>query len=270
MVFHESQKVGVIVMLTQIFEAGRDKCAQYFPVHLEASMILTEEEPDIEDVPVGVERSNIHRNDHDDEENNIHHRSGIPTNEKDHIYAGKTSDDNNFSANHANIQEGGCLNIGKVTLLESSFDYESQSEVRRFELTIGSESKIVWHFLFAGWAENDPIGLDYEALVELIRLSASKCAPDNPLVVHCSAGVGRTGTFIALDHLLGELESGHLLHAFDPETDPIFETVNRMREQRMMMVYNDAQMQIIYHVLREQAQRKLGTLPTTDENVYIE
>lgn len=220
MVFHESKDVAVIVMLTQTFEAGREKCAQYFPLNSEqASMILSEEKSD----PFVTDESS----------------QGEPP-----------------------------QNIGKVTLLESTFDAKSRSEIRKLELTIGSESKIVWHFLFAGWADySKPEGSDREALLELINLTASKSGgPDNPRVIHCSAGVGRTGTFIALDHLLRELESGQLLQVADPETDPVFETVNQMREQRMMMVYNEMQMQFIYEVLREQADIKLGKMPMPGQN----
>lgn len=164
-------------------------------------------------------------------------------------------------------QEEAPQDIGKVTLLESTFDAKSRSEIRKLELTVGSESKIVWHFLFAGWADySKPEGSDREALLELIKLSAAKSGPDNPRVVHCSAGVGRTGTFIALDHLLQELESGQLLQVADPETDPVFETVNQMREQRMMMVYNEMQMQFIYEVLREQTDIKLGKVSARNES----
>jgi protein-tyrosine phosphatase len=66
--------------------------------------------------------------------------------------------------------------------------------------------------------------------------------------------------------LLCELESGHLLDVKDPELDPVFETVNQMREQRMMMVYNEMQMQFIYEVLREQADSKLGKVPDHDSD----
>lgn len=152
--------------------------------------------------------------------------------------------------------------LGQIALVESQWDEESRSEVRKLELTLGSKTKTVWHYLFAGWADySKPEGDDREALLQLIRATGDKCTPDNPRVVHCSAGVGRTGTFIALDHLLQELESGALLKTVDsPETDdPIFETVNKMREQRMMMVYNEMQLQFIYEVLRERAQMKVGT-----------
>jgi protein-tyrosine phosphatase len=217
MVFHESQEVGVIVMLTQTFEAGREKCAQYFPLDTEqASMVLSTDKSDL-------------------------------------------------FFNVDEQTEPGVL--GKVTLLESTFDAKSRSEIRKLELSIGSKSKIVWHFLFAGWADySKPEGSDRQALLELIKLSASKSSLENPRIVHCSAGVGRTGTFIALDHLLCELESGHLLDVKDPELDPVFETVNQMREQRMMMVYNEMQMQFIYEVLREQADSKLGKVPDHDSD----
>lgn len=214
MVFHESTEVGVIVMLTQTFEGGREKCSQYFPLDLnQPAMALSAEESDP------------------------------------------------FVSDESDGQEDAGI-VGKVTLLETTFDPKAHSEIRKLELTIGSESKIVWHFLFAGWADySKPEGDDRQALLELITLSASKCSTDNPRVVHCSAGVGRTGTFIALDHLLRELESGQLLRVTDSETDPVFETVNQMREQRMMMVYNEMQMQFIYEVLRERTDVKLGKAP---------
>lgn len=211
MVFHESKDVGVIIMLTQTFEAGREKCAQYFPLYMEDDLMeLAAEDPD----PF---------------------------------------------VNNENDDQADSEVIGGVKLLEFTRDSTSRSEIRKLELTIGEKSKIVWHFLFAGWADHcKPEGADREALLELIALSASKCGLDNPRVVHCSAGVGRTGTFIALDHLLRELESGQLLQVTDPEADPVFDCVDEMRKQRMMMVYNELQMQFIYEVLREQTDIKLG------------
>ncbi|PYH93262.1 hypothetical protein BO71DRAFT_455297 [Aspergillus ellipticus CBS 707.79] len=210
MVFHESEDVGVIVMLTQTFEAGREKCAQYFPLNSDnPSMPLrrVEHEPDVND-------------EHQQADEDL---------------------------------------LGQVTLLETQWDPASRSEIRKLQLTLGSESKTVWHFLFAGWADySKPEGEDRDALLQLIRESGSKCSLANPRIIHCSAGVGRTGTFIALDHLLQELESGQLLGATDSEVDPVFEAVNQMREQRMMMVYNEMQLQFIYEVLREQTDLKLG------------
>jgi protein-tyrosine phosphatase len=214
MVFHESDEVSVIVMLTQAFEAGKEKCAQYFPLHLEDPVMKLSMDPS--DPASSDEDSN------EEEEVDTH-------------------------------------GSGSVTLLESYFDESCRSEVRKLELQFGSESKIVWHFLFAGWADfSKPEGEDREALLQLFHQTAAKTSPENPRIVHCSAGVGRTGTFIALDHLLRELDSGELLSPDNFNEDPVFDIVNQLREQRMMMVYNEMQLHFIYEVLREQCILKLG------------
>ena len=50
----------------------------------------------------------------------------------------------------------------------------------------------------------------------------------NTLLVHCSAGVGRTGTFIVLDSMMEKLKSEDTLNIYD--------FVKKLREQRVLMV----------------------------------
>jgi protein-tyrosine phosphatase len=76
-------------------------------------------------------------------------------------------------------------------------------------------------------------------------------AGDNPRIVHCSAGVGRSGTFVALDWLLTELHEG-ALDDVPPDADPILDVVERLRTQRMMMVQAEPQFWFLYTVMREQ------------------
>ncbi|NWR80215.1 PTPRK phosphatase, partial [Centropus unirufus] len=68
-------------------------------------------------------------------------------------------------------------------------------------------------------------------------------ALSGPVLVHCSAGIGRTGTFIALDFLLkmGKAEG---------KVD-VFHCVQRLREQRVSMVQTKEQYIFLYEVLLE-------------------
>lgn len=139
----------------------------------------------------------------------------------------------------------------QIQLLELTTDESKRITTRKLLMAVEDESRVIWHLSFSGWPDfGVPEGNDLSALFELLKISAKlNDIHENPRIVHCSAGVGRSGTFIALDHLLRELEAGAVATAKDDE-DMIFDTVNKLREQRMMMVQSDAQYSFLYDVLK--------------------
>lgn len=142
---------------------------------------------------------------------------------------------------------------GSVHVSEVYFDETCKSTVRKLLLTFGEDSKVIWHILFSGWPDFEvPQNEDRAALFELLEFSSAKnTSPSNPRIIHCSAGVGRSGSFIALEYLLAQIKSGALAEAEEDE-DPIYDTVNKLREQRMTMVQSDAQYAFLYEVVREE------------------
>lgn len=81
----------------------------------------------------------------------------------------------------------------------------------------------------------DPIDLiDFVRLVQLER----KTNGGTPMIVHCSAGVGRTGTFIALDMAMQRIRVDKKVN--------IYETVKQLRKQRMKMVQTFSQYLLLY------------------------
>ncbi|XP_052243587.1 tyrosine-protein phosphatase Lar-like isoform X4 [Dreissena polymorpha] len=105
-------------------------------------------------------------------------------------------------------------------------------------------SRIVKHFLYLKWPDmgcpDDPqMLLDF---VKSVRDHTQRPDRTNPTVVHCSAGVGRTGTFIAVDHLLQ--------HIRDHEDVDIFQLVLDMRKHRCNMVQTEDQFIYIYECLK--------------------
>lgn len=143
---------------------------------------------------------------------------------------------------------------GQIVFKELVDGYPSTIEVRRLTMTVGEHSKTVWHLLYTAFPDfGVPQSKDRQDLLNLIAISSEKNSnKSKPRIVHCSAGVGRSGTFIALDYLLTELAQGNHFDNLSEDADPIFDLVQNLREQRVMMVQSEAQYQFLYEVLAEQ------------------
>jgi protein-tyrosine phosphatase len=138
-------------------------------------------------------------------------------------------------------------------------EYGGRIEVREFMMMRKGRERRVWHFLFSVWPDQGiPLeGRDQKALRHLVKVSRShsRARRDSkmgvgPRVVHCSAGIGRTGAFIALDYLLLLLGDGK----WDSKVraDPVLDVVKCLREQRMRMVHRVGQFVFLYQMLREE------------------
>ena len=145
---------------------------------------------------------------------------------------------------------------GEVSFVELLDHYGPKTQVRKLHLTFGSETKIVWHLFFMAIADfGVPEVEDRPEILDLIKLSAEKNTKrENPRIIHCSAGVGRSGTFIALEYLISQLGTDQIAKA-KPGEDPIYDVVQQLREQRMMMVQSELQYQFLYEVLADQLEK---------------
>jgi protein-tyrosine phosphatase len=98
-------------------------------------------------------------------------------------------------------------------------------------LVKGKPQRTVTQMQFLEWPDKLTPGDPWSLLAFHHRVrSLLNSAPSSrgPLLVHCSAGVGRTGTFIALDTLLNEADK--------TGTVDIFDVVKYLRLQRMASV----------------------------------
>eukprot|EP00731_Ephydatia_muelleri_P019051 Em0011g1091a len=124
-----------------------------------------------------------------------------------------------------NIKEDGKVKCQQITEQKDFADYV----IRVFEVTLsGSAARKVTQFHFTGWPDH---GVPEYATSLLAFHRKVKCQHDGskgPILVHCSAGVGRTGTLIAIDTVLEQIEKEGLVD--------IAGTIRKMRRQRMKMV----------------------------------
>jgi protein tyrosine phosphatase len=79
--------------------------------------------------------------------------------------------------------------------------------------------------------------------VHVSHLLASALGAHHRPVCHCSAGVGRTGTLIALLHLLARLPA---LRTGDDFDACVRDSIERMRERRLWMVKTDVEFALLY------------------------
>ncbi|XP_071965804.1 tyrosine-protein phosphatase non-receptor type 9-like [Antedon mediterranea] len=82
-----------------------------------------------------------------------------------------------------------------------------------------------------------------------------------PILVHCSAGIGRTGTFCTIDITLVRLEITQKLNIYD--------TVRKMRTQRAFSIQTPDQYEFCHFAVLESLQRA-GKLPAVDWTDYEE
>lgn len=115
----------------------------------------------------------------------------------------------------------------------------------KLELVLGATTKQVHHFHYTQWADaRVPPSLG--TLLTLSRVMREAQAGSSLVpIVHCSAGVGRTGTFIVLDYLLHD-PAQFVKIADDLQMDPLNLTVSNLRGARMLMVQTEHQYLWLY------------------------
>uniref|UniRef100_H3CZX7 Tyrosine-protein phosphatase non-receptor type n=1 Tax=Tetraodon nigroviridis TaxID=99883 RepID=H3CZX7_TETNG len=108
--------------------------------------------------------------------------------------------------------------------------------------------RYIWHYQYLSWPDhgvpNDPGGVLW--FLEEVNRTQSTIPDTGPIVVHCSAGIGRTGTIIVIDILIDVINRQGL----DCDID-IPKTIQRVREQRSGMVQTEAQYKFIYMAVQQ-------------------
>jgi len=246
------ERVQVIVMLTHFHEGGREKCGNYFKSGRYGSIVVENTSTEVVQAPT----------------------TGffdVPTNRSSPRSAGSS-----FSSQ-----------------LPPPSD---RSKILRNTLTIkhddDSNPRKVVHIQYVSWPDFDvpPDLTDVLGLIEEVNQIHGNS--DDPILVHCSAGVGRTGCYIVVDTVIEHLRQQrrsptglkspqikpmdvdqHISfdsnphHQHLPSTrrvtppldrfDLIKGVVDELRELRMSMVANPSQYCFCYEAVLEQMLRDL-------------
>uniref|UniRef100_K7G6E3 Tyrosine-protein phosphatase non-receptor type n=2 Tax=Archelosauria TaxID=1329799 RepID=K7G6E3_PELSI len=150
-------------------------------------------------------------------------------------------------------KEYGRICVRIVSEREAQGYYLREMEITRTDRRPGSvlqgvHPRLVKHYQYFSWPDhgvpNEPGGV-LSFLDQVNR--AQRSIPDSgPIVVHCSAGIGRTGTIIVVDILVDIIHRQGL----DCDID-IPKTIQMVRRQRSGMVQTEAQLKFVYMAVQE-------------------
>ncbi|KAF3839777.1 hypothetical protein F7725_018494 [Dissostichus mawsoni] len=118
-------------------------------------------------------------------------------------------------------------------------------------LAYRGEERAVTHLQYVAWPDHgvpdDPS--DFLLFISSVR---ERRRGEEPLMVHCSAGIGRTGVLITMETALAQLDGGQPVFPLD--------IVKTVRDQRAMMVQTTCQFQFVCEaILRVYKEKQEGS-----------
>ncbi|XP_034945433.1 tyrosine-protein phosphatase non-receptor type 4 isoform X2 [Chelonus insularis] len=131
------------------------------------------------------------------------------------------------------------LTLRNLMLISTSEKVEDTFVFREFilrDVNTGEERDIT-HMQYCGWPDHG-VPNDWHQFTKFTeRVRAARKGMVEPAVVHCSAGIGRTGVLVLMETALCLIEANQPVYPLD--------IVRSMRDQRAMMIQNASQYKFV-------------------------
>lgn len=125
--------------------------------------------------------------------------------------------------------------------------------LREINMVKNKELRVLYHFAYTDWPDFGTPD-DLQTVIDMMKVKDKMLSNVDPvqdsweLLVHCSAGCGRTGCYITLDMVASLFAAEPLATKMDPwgSEDLIYKSVQFQRQQRISMVQNLGQFIFCY------------------------
>ena len=153
-------------------------------------------------------------------------------NDKDAI-VDSTELGSNFIINYTTEQINDDITIRNINIRDTEKNENNEKKIKQIH--------------YGSWPDHKSVDLQsiYGNILFMFNLVDNEIGR-NPIVVHCSAGVGRTGTFIALYNLYRDILSQIHDEKNKKITLNFMNLVRKMKEMRMHLVETEDQYNLIY------------------------
>ncbi|CAH6723988.1 hypothetical protein CLIB1444_25S00386 [[Candida] jaroonii] len=141
-------------------------------------------------------------------------------------------------------------NGNKIAIKINSVEKANDNLIfRKIQITTDTDTREIVQIQLLNWLDNEICG-NFDDLMKIVRFKQSLMKDpevginDYATLIHCSAGCGRTGTFITIDSIINLIENNVVINE-----DIIFNIVGNLRLQRISMVQNLRQFISIYEMV---------------------
>ena len=147
----------------------------------------------------------------------------------------------------------GKIKLKKYTIKEENIIKKNKYIIREIKLinNLTKNEKLVKQINFIGWPDHDAPDVEEGKIFDIFNIIINKVdeyKKNNTIVVHCSAGVGRTGTFISMYCLNKEIKKQIKDNAKEIQFS-IFNFVRKLKEMRQNSVQTILQYYFIYQYI---------------------
>ncbi|TKR60971.1 hypothetical protein L596_028147 [Steinernema carpocapsae] len=109
---------------------------------------------------------------------------------------------------------------------------------RQLKIKKGDVERYITHYVWESWPDHGVPSTDLSPLVLLQRVRTTT----QPIVVHCSAGIGRTGSIVAIEYVLERI-------IFHQRCDDTADVLKSLRNQRALSIQTEMQYLYVHRIL---------------------
>ncbi|KAK2168521.1 hypothetical protein LSH36_16g06028 [Paralvinella palmiformis] len=140
-------------------------------------------------------------------------------------------------------ESGTSINCREISVKLDVMQHYAYHDYRRLEITKTDAKRLVHHHQYHHWPDKAAPEMVLPILNLYRKAFIQGMHKTGPVITHCSAGVGRTGTFISLDYIQEQ--------ANKTNTVDILGCVAELRRQRVNMVQRLSQYVFLYEAIHE-------------------
>ncbi|XP_060083634.1 receptor-type tyrosine-protein phosphatase kappa-like [Ylistrum balloti] len=149
--------------------------------------------------------------------------------------------------------DSGSMKYGSINVEILDTAVFTDFTIRTFNVSLNEASRTVKQFHFTSWSDHG--ALTYPTPLLTFKRKVETYTPEStaPIVVHCSAGIGRSGTYIALDYLMYQAKAEGVVD--------VLRCAQLMRCNRINMIQTWEQYVFVYEALLEALKAGDTTIP---------